>query len=76
MSDNCEPRFPVCIFQLALKFPDMGQVKVDRMGNIVGGANPFEGMDIEPENQPSPEDEEVNADCIDYTTIKDVAVFC
>lgn len=47
--------------QLARKFPDIGQVRVDRMGNIIGGVNPFEDTDVKLEDQPHPEDQEVGA---------------
>ena len=47
-------------FQLARKFPDIGQVRVDRMGNIIGGVNPFEGTNVKLEDQPDPEDQEVS----------------
>ncbi|CAM9107745.1 unnamed protein product [Choristocarpus tenellus] len=39
------------------KFPDVGVVRVDRRGNIIGGADPFEGTDVNPlEDIPSEED--------------------
>ncbi|CAM9783625.1 unnamed protein product, partial [Laminaria digitata] len=44
--------------ELARKFPDIGQVRVDRMGNIIGGVNPFEDTDVKLEDQPHPEDQE------------------
>lgn len=48
--------------QLARKFPDIGRVRVDKFGNIVGGVNPFEGTDIKLEDQPRMDsDEEVGA---------------
>lgn len=48
--------------QLARKFPDIGRVKVDKFGNIIGGVNPFEGTDVKLEDQPRiDDDEEVGA---------------
>ncbi|CAN0310431.1 unnamed protein product [Pylaiella littoralis] len=44
--------------ELGRKFPDIGRVKVDNFGNIVGGVNPFEGTDIKLEDQPKPNDDE------------------
>lgn len=46
------------LLQLARKFPDIGRVKVDKFGNIVGGVNPFEGTDVKLEDQPTPDDDE------------------
>lgn len=39
----------------------MGQVKVDRMGNIIGGVNPFEGTDVKLEDRPNSDSQEVSA---------------
>lgn len=55
------PTSRLLLVQLARQFPDIGQVKVDRMGNIIGGVNPFEGMDAKLEDQPNPADQEVGA---------------
>eukprot|EP00903_Cladosiphon_okamuranus_P014435 g13394.t1 len=44
--------------ELARKFPDIGRVKVDKFGNIIGGVNPFEGTDVKLEDQPRIDDEE------------------
>ncbi|CAB1119056.1 unnamed protein product [Ectocarpus sp. CCAP 1310/34] len=44
--------------ELARKFPDIGRVKVDKFGNIVGGVDPFEGTDVKLEDQPIPDDDE------------------
>lgn len=53
--------FATLPYQLGRKFPDIGRVKVDKFGNIIGGVNPFEGTDIKLEDQPKPDDdEEVN----------------
>ncbi|CAM9262649.1 unnamed protein product [Ectocarpus fasciculatus] len=44
--------------ELARKFPDIGRVRVDKFGKIVGGVNPFEGTDVKLEDQPNPDDDE------------------
>lgn len=51
-------RVVISSHQLGRKFPDIGRVKVDNFGNIVGGVNPFEGTDIKLEDQPKPSDDE------------------
>lgn len=56
--------------QLARKFPDIGQVRVDRMGNIIGGVNPFEDTNVKLEDQPHPEDQEVGANSANRTYYK------
>ncbi len=53
------------LHQLARKFPDIGRVKVDKFGNIIGGVNPFEGTDVKLEDQPKLDDDaEVGATCL------------
>ncbi|CAM9229663.1 unnamed protein product [Discosporangium mesarthrocarpum] len=36
--------------ELKKKYPDIGVVEVDRMGNVVGGVNPFEDTEVEDEH--------------------------
>lgn len=57
-SDAVFLRSTVFLLQLARKFPDIGRVKVDKFGDIIGGVNPFEGTDIKLEDQPRIDDKE------------------
>lgn len=54
-------KFNFLIFQIARKYPDIGQVEVDRLGHIVGGVNPFEGTEVKLEDQYLSDYDEVGA---------------